>query len=208
MSIAASTTFALPSPGAGRDREARDVRKGWWIQPNPDDPTSWALVVDVEFPPVGGVSDNRRKRVLVTSAGDRLPMASSDKIRALNVTQVKQLRLDGIDPANPFDPEPAHNREMVSFARALSNDCVTEEPRTGSRTTETRRRPKDGNRSFTRMSFVRCGELARTFERSGLAVRPTHNLPALWKLTEAGERWLAEGLEKGLLDVLPQRVAA
>ncbi|MFG3710786.1 hypothetical protein [Micromonospora sp. NPDC047730] len=208
MTTTASTTFALPSPDAGMEREARNVRKGWWVQLDRQDPTSWALIDKVEFQAMkGGVSDRYRKPVLVTTGGQRICLTASEKLRTLNVREVKAARLDGLDPANPFEPAPAHTRPLVSFARALAAGAVTEDPRPHSSATETRRRPIGGARNVTRMSFVRCGELAKIFERSGLAVRPTWGLPKPWTLTEAGERWLAEGLTVES-DELPQRVAA
>ncbi|GAA3749989.1 hypothetical protein [Micromonospora maritima] len=207
MSTTSTTTFALPSLDAGREREARSIRKGWWILLDPTDRASWAQVAEVVYKAVGGTSDRYRKPTITTTGGLVLPCESSTKLRCLNGRELTQLKLDGVDPANPVSEAPDHTRLLVSFARAVQAGAVSERPR-GTATTESVRRPIGGARNIARMSFVRCGELTRVFERAGLAVRPIHNLPADWKLTEVGEQWLAEGLAKGLLDELPQRVAA
>ncbi|MFI7608704.1 hypothetical protein ACIBTV_26650 [Micromonospora sp. NPDC049366] len=86
------------------------------------------------------------------------------------------------------EPELPFNRERMVFAKAISLGCVSEWPRgTGS---ETRRRRIGGNNNLARPSFLRCKKLADAFAAAGLADRPTQNLPADWKLTEAGEAWL------------------
>lgn len=90
-------TVAAPGPDAGRDRQARDVRNGWWVYvADRAGVRRWRLVVNVQFPPNNG---SGLRRQLVTGDGADIPeMAGREAVRALYGPALRRLGLADVDP--------------------------------------------------------------------------------------------------------------
>lgn len=91
------TAVAAPGPDAGRPKQARDVRTGWWVYvADRAGVARWRLVVDVKFPPNTG---SGLRRQVVTSDGADIPeMAAREHVIALYGPALRRLGLNKVDP--------------------------------------------------------------------------------------------------------------
>ncbi|MFI7608703.1 hypothetical protein ACIBTV_26645 [Micromonospora sp. NPDC049366] len=90
------TTVAQPGPEAGRDRDARDVRSGWWVHlADTNGAARWRLVADVQFPRAAA---SGMKRLIVCADGVEAERGAREQVRALNLIALRKLGLEKVDP--------------------------------------------------------------------------------------------------------------